>query len=123
MKTSRPSEVYDVIKKRLIEGVTDSRDGTHLDNNILPQYEYVVNDDGELVQNITLFHTEHLTEELQAHGFKEYDGLPVAPHLYYYRNYLSADSISLLNDYYKKDFDMFGYDRLDPIHGRNKIAI
>ena len=114
MKTSRPSEVYDVIKKRLIEGVTVSRDGTHLDNNILPQYEYVVNDDGELVHNITLFHTEHLTEELQAYGFKEYDGLPVAPHLYYYRNYLNADSISLLNDYYKKDFDMFGYDRLDP---------
>ena len=31
-----------------------------------------------------------------------------------YRSYLNTDSISLINDYYKKDFDIFGYARLDP---------
>ena len=31
-----------------------------------------------------------------------------------YYDYLNSDSVRLINDTYSKDFELFGYDKIDP---------
>ena len=53
---------------------------------------------------------ENLTEELQKYGFPDYEGPSQSNS---YMKYLNKDSIRLINLFYKKDFEMFGYPMIE----------
>ena len=96
---STPDEVYSELKKYII------RDD--LDNHNIPQYRYLLDQTGELnLNNIKIFHTETLTHELQEYGFHDYTSDVVQKD---YKCHLNENSIKLINDFYKKDFEVFGY--------------
>ena len=117
-RTSSPAEIYAAMVAHHAAGHLIS------DNHTLPQYEFVIGDDGKLAGNITIFRTEELTSRFRKYGFKDYNGPSVSKS---YRKYLNADSITFINRYYGKDFDMFGYKRLDPATPANwdveKVAL
>ena len=97
-------QVYNVIKNNYLY-----RDG--LDNHNEPQYKFIVDENSELIKNIKIFRTETLNESnddlSKFVGFNiniRKEGIDKD-----YSNYLNKDSISLINLFYKKDFELFNY--------------
>jgi hypothetical protein len=99
-------EVYEVLKKYIYEDCHD--------NHNIPQYEFLINKKNEIIPNVTIFKTETLTEDLKKYGFTDFN-------LIFHKNkqnikkenyntYLNNDSINLINEFYKKDFDFFNYE-------------
>jgi hypothetical protein len=102
-KESSPEMVFNVIKSYI--------NSNNHDNHNLPQYKFVTDNDGNLVNDIHIMRTETLNNDLIAYGITDFDKR------YYvgkeskskYIDYLNADSINLINKHYKKDFELFGY--------------
>ena len=97
-------QVYDVIKNRYIYR-------NDLDNHNEPQYKFLIDENSNLNKNIKIFNTETLNEsndELNKFlGFNiniKKDGINKD-----YNKYLNKKSISLINTFYKKDFELFNY--------------
>jgi len=97
-------QVYNVIKNNYL-------DRDDLDNHNKPQYKFVVDENSELINNIKIFNTETLNETNdKLNKFLGFDinieqGLVNKD----YSNYLNNDSISLINTFYRKDFELFNY--------------
>lgn len=103
-KNFTAEQVYNVIKNKYLYR-------NNLDNHNEPQYKYIVDENSELIKNIKIFRTETLNESnddlskfvgfninIQKKGINKD-----------YSNYLNKDSISLINIFYKKDFELFNY--------------
>jgi len=106
-----PNIVYEQLKKYL-----DSP-GT-FDNHKTPQYEFVVDECGNLLPNIHIMNTESLTQDMRNYGFRDFNlhrnatnvKLPAA--VTKYAALLNPESIDLINSYYWRDFEYFGYTML-----------
>lgn len=85
------------------------------DNHKLPQYLYIVDEHGEIIENITILRTESLTHDMKLIGFADFNynlqtsKCNIEPKETKYISALNRDSIELINKYYKLDFEMFGY--------------
>ena len=97
-------QVYNVIKNNYL-------DRDYLDNHNKPQYKFITDENSELIKNIKIFNTETLNEsndELSKFlGFNiniEQKGVNKD-----YSRYLNKKSISLINNFYKKDFELLNY--------------
>jgi hydroxymethylpyrimidine pyrophosphatase-like HAD family hydrolase len=97
-------QVYNIIKNNYL-------DRDDLDNHNEPQYKFIVDENSELIKNIKIFRTETLNQsndELSKFvGFNiniRKKGINKD-----YSNYLNKDSITLINIFYKKDFELFNY--------------
>jgi len=88
------------------------------DNHKLPQYLYLINDIGQILENVTILHTETLTEDMQRIGYCDFDHYyqvskcKVKTGITKYSSYLNGHAIELINTYYKRDFELFNYDML-----------
>ena len=101
---SSPRHVYNVIKNNYL-------DRDDLDNHTIPQYKFVVDENGELCDNIKIFNTETFNESNgELNKFLGFDVNIKANNVNKnYSMYLNQDSISLINSHYKKDFELFNY--------------
>ena len=103
-KNFTAGQVYNVIKNNYLY-----RDD--LDNHNEPQYKFIVDENSELIKNIKIFRTETLNksnDDLSKFvGFKI--NIQEKRINKNYSNYLNKDSISLINIFYKKDFELFNY--------------
>ena len=97
-------QVYNVIKNNYL-----FRDD--LDNHNEPQYKFIVDENSELIKNIKIFRTETLNES--SDEMSKFVGVSINLRREGvnkdYSNYLNKDSISLINSFYKKDFELFNY--------------
>jgi len=107
-ENSTAPQVYEVIQKYIYQDYYDH------DNHNKPQYEFLIDDNNSIIPNIAIFKTETLTPDLIKYG---YDDFNLNFHSNKknikkdkYANYLNNDSIKLINDFYKKDFELFNYD-------------
>lgn len=104
--------VYNKLKKYL------EKDDT-FDNHKLPQYMYITDDAGNLVENIIILRTETLTADMKHVGFADFNlNIQTARYNFVdkqkkYRSALNLPSIALINQYYKRDFELFGYSMLE----------
>ena len=107
----RPETVFHKIRKFL-----DKYD--NYDNHKIPQYLFIMDEQGEMIKNITILRTETLTEDMHRIGYIDFNhyfqisNCKVQTGKTKYSNVLNADSIELINNYYKRDFEIFGYDYL-----------
>lgn len=96
------NEIYDIMTEYITK--------TSYDNHNIPQYKFITDTDGKIIQNIKIFKTETLTGDLQEYGMEygitDYN---IPQKNKDYMNYLNNDSIELINKYYAKDFELFGY--------------
>lgn len=85
------------------------------DNHSIPQHLFLLDEDGEINENIKILKTETLNEDMYNLGYKDFKN-----HLYKIEkkkntiDYLNSESIRIINDYYDRDFLLFGYDKLTP---------
>ena len=106
-----PETVYKKLKKYL------AKDDT-FDNHKLPQYMYITDKDGNLVENIIILRTETLTDDMKHIGFTDFNyNLQTSKCCLEsketkYSAALNSKSIALINQYYKRDFELFGYPML-----------
>lgn len=105
-ENSTAPEVYQVIQKYIYQDCYD--------NHNKPQYEFLIDNNNSIIPNIAIFKTETLTPDLRKYG---YDDFNLNFHSNKknikkdkYANYLNNDSIKLINEFYKKDFELFNYD-------------
>lgn len=105
MKTNDSSEtVYDIIKNNYLFK-------NNLDNHNVPQYKFITNEKLEIYPNIKIFKTENLNDDNKIIN----DFLGVNINIKQsnvnknYSKYLNKDSIALINNFYKKDFELFNY--------------
>jgi hypothetical protein len=97
-------QVLDVIKNNYINR-------TDLDNHNVPQYKFIVDKDEKLFSHIKIFKTEFLNEDNK----KINDYLNININIKKnnvnkdYSRYLNEESISIINEIYKKDFIFFNY--------------
>lgn len=105
-KNTTKEEVYHILSNEYIHSKS-------YDNHNLPQYLFLIDNDENLIKNITIFKTETLTHDLIHNGYPDF-------YIYLNRNYLSIDhisylnndSIQLINDFYDKDFEYFNYEKI-----------
>jgi hypothetical protein len=98
---SSKEEVYMTITKYISE---------KNDNHKTPQYLFVTNDNGELIDNITILRTESLTSDMINLGFTDFDlKSNCNSNQVNYDDYLNEHSIHFINFIYKKDFELFNY--------------
>ena len=103
-----PEIVFNKIRKFL-----DSYES--YDNHKIPQYLYVMDNEYKMIKNITILRTETLTEDMHRIGYVDFNHYfqiskcKVQSGKTKYSNYLNSDSIELINNYYKRDFEIFGY--------------
>ena len=107
-----PKTVYMKMKKFL------EKEDEVFDNHKLPQYLFLIDEKGNIVENINILHTETLTEDMERIGhsdFNRFDQVSkcrTTSGITKYSNYLNCQSIELINTYYKRDFELFGYNFL-----------
>ena len=116
-KTSTSSETTIKIKEYL------SYKGYQCDNHNVPQYLYLCDNSGSLYPNIKILKTETLDADfknlnLECEINKRYQTGIIANNQentqIKYKKFLNKESIELINNYYKKDFELFGYDMIIP---------
>lgn len=80
------------------------------DNHNIPQYKYITNDKGEIIQNIHILKTESLTNEMKNLGYIDFDVYTqVNTNKVNYYNYLNNESLEIINKFYHLDFILFNY--------------
>ena len=82
------------------------------DNHTTPQYKFITNENEELIENLLLIHTETLNEDMNKLGYKDFNiKMNMNPNTVDYDKYLNEDSIILINEVYKKDFEILNYNK------------
>lgn len=104
-KNTTKEKIYNIIKKYVLPE-------NNYDNHNIPQFLFLVDQNKKLYENIKVFKTETLTNDLHNFGYKDYIGLDKANT---YFNYLNVDSINLINKVYKKDFETFDYEMITEV--------
>ncbi len=115
---STPDEVCTTIKNYLginkdqgytiymKEGLWIFNEENDYDNHRIPQSVFLSNFDLKTEKTIKIFKTESLTKEIIEYGFTDYE---FSTETRNYMNYLNNESIQIINEYYKRDFELFGY--------------
>ena len=87
-------------------------DDYHYDNHKTPQYKFVTYKN-KLVKDIVILRTETLTEDMRKYGFADFDenANKTFRDKIDYMNLLSDKAKNIIYDYYKKDFELFNYDK------------
>jgi hypothetical protein len=108
-ENSTSDEVFDKLTNEYLTNMFDPEN----DNHRIPQYMFLLDENYELLKNVTILKTETLTEEMKKIGHADFEN-----HYYKttisrdYMDFLNEKSIHLINNYYKKDFEFFDYKML-----------
>lgn len=99
-----PEQVFNVIKNKYI-------DRNDLDNHNKPQYKYITDKNENIIQNIKIFHCEKLNDtNTEINEFLGFNINIIKKNVNKdYSKYLNNKSIKIINNYYKKDFELFNY--------------
>jgi hypothetical protein len=106
-KDSTQDEVYRAMLRFI-------RHPNQFDNHTLPQWQFLVDENNRIPNNIKILHTETLTSEMHQLGHTDFDLLLNASTKTQkdYLHYLNAKSIILINSLFKRDFELFGYNKI-----------
>lgn len=104
--TSSQDQVLDNIKKYLNKNHS-------YDNHKLPQYQFLIDDTNNISDKIIILKTESLRKDMIELGYNDFDiKIQSNKHYINYMSFLNMESIQLINDFYKKDFEFFNYNML-----------
>ena len=106
-KDDSSDKVYNIIKNNYLY-----RDD--LDNHNLPQYLFITDENKKLLPNIKIFKTEELNiKDNELNNFLNINiNIKRENVNKNYSKYLNRKSINIINNFYKKDFKLFGYNTI-----------
>jgi hypothetical protein len=96
-------EVFEILQKYIVSKTYD--------NHNIPQHLFLLNNRKKIKKNIVIFKTETLTDDLIKYGFVDFNihkNVNKLDNINYY-DFLNSDSMKLINNFYKKDFEFFDY--------------
>lgn len=84
------------------------------DNHKMEQYKYLIDSNGNINKDIIIMKTETLNNDMINNGFLDFNLNENVTHRnnLNYISLLNDESIKLINDYYKKDFEYFNYEMI-----------
>lgn len=105
---STKEAVLDILHKYLVSD--------KYDNHNIPQYKFITNDKGKIIQNIHILKTESLTNEMKNLGYNDFDVYTnVNTNKVNYYNYLNNESFEIINKFYHLDFILFNYNKISAV--------
>jgi hypothetical protein len=111
-KTSTSNDVTDILKRYLYSSY-------NYDNHKTPQYKFICNENDEVLPFIKIVKIESLDRDMIDLGFSSFSQmqLKLQNNKKYdknkYKLLLDTEAIQIINDYYSKDFEIFGYEQLE----------
>ena len=92
------------------------------DNHGIPQYQFIIDENNKIINDITILHTESLNDDMYKLGYTDFN-LKVNSNLekVNYIKYLNCASIKLINEYYDNDFKFFNYNKIHPHLNQKKL--
>jgi len=119
-------QVNNILTKYLDNNFTVYRnDWDILDNHNVPQYKFIIDENNELVKDIIILKNEDLFNDLSnTLHINIFNKCKISTNLgpdtncknldkdKNYDKYLNRSSIDMINNFYKKDFELFGYTML-----------
>lgn len=88
------------------------------DNHKIPQYSFIIFENGIINNNIKIMKTENLNNNMKNLGFNDFENIEELKthrnNLDYY-SYLNNNSIKIINEYYLSDFIIFDYEQINMI--------
>ena len=98
-----------------------------IDNHRVPQYKYLLDENKQLLKNIKIIKTETLQQDMIQLGYNDFDifinkNKHNEKETINYMNLLNQKSLDLIYEYYKKDFEIFGYSKTNN-NDKNKINL
>jgi hypothetical protein len=107
---SNRDEVCDSLKKFIVNTMECKN---KYDNHNIPQYKFLIDDDGNISSNIIIIKRENLTDNMKSLGYSDFDiKINANPLNVDYYDYLNDTSIKIINNIYHKDFVLFGYEKI-----------
>jgi len=104
-----PDEVLNKLKDEYLPNMYNSEH----DNHRIPQYMFLLNENYELLKNVTILKTETLSEDMKKIGYVDFENHHYKTSIHRdYMDFLNEMSINLINKYYEKDFQYFDYKML-----------
>ena len=82
------------------------------DDHKIPQYKFLINHDNEIPEEIYILSQENLNKNMEKLGYSEFIYFCKDLTEQSYISYLSKKSIEMINLFYKKDFEYFGYEMI-----------
>ena len=110
---STKEEVFNILNNYLVSKCYD--------NHNIPQYKFITNDKGEIIQNIHILKTESLTNDMINLGYTDFNlykhvnNQRVNNNKLNYYNYLNNKSIKIINNFYHLDFILFNYNKISAL--------
>lgn len=105
--TSSKDHIYNIMKEHIIKNP---------DNHTLPQYLFITDSEGKLLDNIKILYTETLNNDMVNLGYTDFNLFEnyniFNTHNRLYESLFNKDSIDLINSYYDKDFFYFNYEKM-----------
>jgi hypothetical protein len=107
----KPDQVFWELRKCLYDY---KKNNSIYDNHIRPQYYFITYND-TIPDNIKILKTEKLTEMMRQNNYIDFNFHHNKTNSDIdYIKLLTKDSIRLINEMYKKDFELFGYEMIVP---------
>lgn len=87
------------------------------DNHKLSQFTFLKNSSENIWQGVEIMHLETIEQDLALKGYENfhYHNREHSRSKSNYTSYLNNKSIQLINEYYSRDFTVFGYEMINPI--------
>lgn len=109
------AKVYNEIKSYIIR---------NRDNHGIPQYQFLIDENNKLIDNIKILHTETLNNDMYNLGYTDFNlKANTNSKKVNYIDYLNNDSIRLINNFYDNDFKLFNYNKINRCLDQQKFFI
>jgi hypothetical protein len=81
------------------------------DNHKIPQYKFLMNENGNILSNIIILKTETLNQDIKKIGYYDFNitNQETFKNKINYHNMINKNSQNIIFNYYQKDFQYFGY--------------
>ena len=94
----------DYIKNRLVVLFNEN-------NSIMQQqYKFIVDENGNIPNDVTIYKLEDYETNTEAQEFFQFNNFNLIK--YNYADYYDNECLEIINEVYKKDFELFGYEKI-----------
>jgi len=94
----------DYIKNRLVVLLNE--------NNLImqQQYKYIIDENDNIPNDVTIYKLEEYETNTEAKEFFQFENFNLKK--YNYADYYDNECLAIINEVYKKDFELFGYEKI-----------
>jgi hypothetical protein len=80
---------------------------------LTPQYKYIVDENNQIPEDITIYKLEEYTTESEAGVFFQFENFTLE--VYDHSEYFDDETLEIVNRKYSKDFELLGYEKIQTI--------